>query len=348
MVSVIIPVYNAEKTLADCVQSILDQSCRDIELILIDDGSVDRSGQICDALQTSCKAQDIPCQVIHRENGGVSSARNCGMDHANGEYFVCVDSDDVVKPCYLEDLLRTARTHPELGHIVSGFRSVALGHDYVYTTKETLTVLSRRDYMSLYNKILIQSPCLGLYRTEVVRRNRLRMREDLSLAEDLLFNLDYLDAVGDTMIGVINKANYLYQDNDPDTLNRKYRPDLLKIYETVHQALARSLERWEIQDTASWQSYYNLVFTDYQKVLRNSFHRLNPLSRREKLAFNNAILQQSSFQEAFLRTTVRLSPALRSAYQSGNYRRVLAAERVQRIKSRVAGCLRGNKMLRGE
>ena len=140
MVSVIIPVYNAEDSLPACVQSVLDQSCKDFELILIDDGSRDRSGALCDELQGKCRAQGVPCQVIHQENRGVSAARNCGMEHVRGEYFVCIDSDDTIEPCYLEDLVRTAEAHPEFGHVICGFRCTSHEHDYVLTEKEPMSV----------------------------------------------------------------------------------------------------------------------------------------------------------------------------------------------------------------
>ncbi len=343
MVSVIIPVYNAEKTLASCVQSLLDQTYTDFELILIDDGSKDRSGQICDELREACAGRNVRCQVIHQENGGVSRARNCGMDHANGEFFVCVDSDDVVEPCYLEDLVRTAEAHPEFGHVICGFRCTSHVHDYVLTDREPLTVVDRRDYMLLYEKILVQGPCFALYRTDIVRKNNIRMREDLSRAEDTLFNLNYLDALDCTTIGVVNKTNYIYQNEDQNSLFRRYREDLLPLIDTVEQAIASHLKKWDVTDKTSWQRFYNVVFFDYQSVLNNTFHPQNPMSRREKFAYNDAVLRRERFQEALQKGTFSLLPALRRAYGSGSYRRVLAAERVQRIKRAVSAVLRGKK-----
>jgi len=341
MVSVIIPVYNAEKTLVSCVQSVLDQTYRDFELILIDDGSQDRSGQICDEQREVCERRNVRCQVIHQENGGVSKARNCGMDHAGDEYFVCVDSDDVVEPCHLEDLVTAAQAHPECGHVICGFRCTSHIHDYVFTDREPLTVVDRRDYMRLYDKVLIQSPCFALYRTEIVRKYNIRMREDISLAEDTLFNLEYLDALGEVSICVINKANYTYHNEDQNTLNRKYRSDFLDINMMVNRTIAYYLKKWDISDEASWKTYYNAVFFRYQCALRNTFHKQNPMSGSEKLAFNNEILKQESFQEALRRTTLPLSPALCRAYQSGSYKTVLAVERTQRFKRAVSGILRG-------
>lgn len=335
MVSIIVPVYNAEKTIEQCVQSILHQTCSDYELILIDDGSTDRSGQICDALQSRCFDQNVRCQVIHQQNGGVSKARNVGMEHVNGEYFVCVDSDDVVEPCYLEDLVRTASEHPEFGHVLCGFKCTSHVHDYIFTDKEPLSVLDRRDYMRLYDAILIQSPCLGLYRTELVQRNHLRMREDMSLAEDTLFNLTYLDVLERTTIGVVNKTNYVYQNEDSGSLYRKYRQELLPIYEEVGQRLKEALEKWGVKSAEDWNLYYNAIFFQYLNAMENTFHPSSPMTFPDKVAYNNRILQKKTFRDAVENCTVSILPARRKAYLSGDYKRVLALDWMDKAKKTV-------------
>ncbi len=105
-ISVIVPVYKVEKYLAACVESILSQTYGDFELILVDDGSPDRCGELCDAYA----GEDPRVRVIHQENRGLSGARNAGMDIARGEYITFVDSDDFILPQYLELLLEAAET----------------------------------------------------------------------------------------------------------------------------------------------------------------------------------------------------------------------------------------------
>ena len=340
MVSVIIPVYNAEKTLRQCVDSILNQTYSEYELILIDDGSKDRSGQICDEIFKECRADGIRCQVIHQENCGVSAARNCGMDHANGEYFVCVDSDDLVEPCYLEDFVNTYKEHPEFGHIICGFRCTSHVRDYIYSEKEAVTIADRRDYMRLYDKILIQGPVFALYRTETVRNRGIRMREDLNRAEDILFNMEYLDALECTTIGIVNKPNYIYQNEEPDSLYRKFSEDLLAISETVDRKIKYYLNKWGVDDRDSWLKYYNTVFYNYQSVLKNTMHKQNPMTLREKIKYNNAVLKEKRFREALNECSVPMKPSLRRAYESGNYRRVIAVERFQTLKQEILKIVR--------
>ena len=103
-ISVIIPVYNTEKYLRRCIDSVLAQTYQDFELLLIDDGSKDSSGAICDEYAS----QDTRVRVFHKENGGVSSARNLGLDHARGEWITFVDADDWMADDMLQQMLDTA------------------------------------------------------------------------------------------------------------------------------------------------------------------------------------------------------------------------------------------------
>ena len=107
LISIIVPVYNVEQYLPKCVDSILAQSYQNLEIILVEDGTKDRSGEICDAYA----AKDPRIKVIHKKNGGLSSARNAGMDVAQGEYFGFVDSDDWIEPETYEALMELARKY---------------------------------------------------------------------------------------------------------------------------------------------------------------------------------------------------------------------------------------------
>lgn len=105
--SIILPIYNVEKYLAECIESILSQSFTDYEIILVDDGSKDSSGRICDEYAQ----KDSRIKVLHKENGGQSSARNVGLDNASGQYIVYIDSDDfILNPSFLSDLSEKATT----------------------------------------------------------------------------------------------------------------------------------------------------------------------------------------------------------------------------------------------
>lgn len=117
-VSIVVPVYGVEKYIAECIESLLAQTYRNLEIILIDDGGKDRSPEICDRYA----AQDDRIKVIHKPNGGAASARNAGLDAATGEYLCFVDGDDAVHPDYVKQLL-TQVTAQDADMAVCGFRN---------------------------------------------------------------------------------------------------------------------------------------------------------------------------------------------------------------------------------
>ena len=141
-ISVIVPVYNTEKYLGECVQSILNQIFTDFELLLIDDGSTDQSGAICDTYAL----QDKRVKVFHKENGGVSSARNMGLDEARGEWIVFVDSDDWVAPNMYSDMLKQAET---TGSDLVMCKKIYMSDGEHYTTITDTIVENKEQMMSL-------------------------------------------------------------------------------------------------------------------------------------------------------------------------------------------------------
>ncbi len=119
--SIIVPVYNAEKTLQRCVDSILAQTFEDFELILINDGSKDQSGDICDEYA----AKDSRVKTVHKTNGGVSSARNAGLRIAQGEYIAFIDSDDYIDNDYLLGF-----KHYDADLIISGAKLISINNNW--------------------------------------------------------------------------------------------------------------------------------------------------------------------------------------------------------------------------
>ena len=117
LVSIIVPVYNAEKHISDCLDSLLSQVFKDFEIILVDDGSKDCSGEICDRYA----GKDSRVTVIHKENAGVSSARNKGIEQARGKYLVFVDSDDTVQPEYIGTLYKEI-TREDEDLVICGYK----------------------------------------------------------------------------------------------------------------------------------------------------------------------------------------------------------------------------------
>lgn len=149
LVSIIVPIYGVEEYLNKCIESIVNQTYKNIEIILVDDGSPDKCPEICDAFSQ----KDKRIKVIHKKNGGLSDARNVGIDHANGEYFVFVDSDDWIEDTMVEHLLSACKKYDvELvtcARYITDGRSTSMvvfdGPERVYTVEKALNeILSGR------------------------------------------------------------------------------------------------------------------------------------------------------------------------------------------------------------
>lgn len=191
-ISVIVPVYKAEGTLYKCISSILEQSFRDFELLLVDDGSPDDSGAICE----NWAGKDDRIRVFHQKNAGVSAARNRGLSEASGRYVCFVDSDDWVKPNYLKDLYQALLPDEnKFGLIIHGF---------VQCTPEgsVISEIKLRDkilYEKQFTEAFIQDDicklgyiCSKLYRKDLIDRHNITFNTEVACCEDLLFMLEYL------------------------------------------------------------------------------------------------------------------------------------------------------------
>ena len=190
-VSIIIPVYNAKAYIRRCVESILGQEYTDYELLLIDDGSRDGSGAICDEYG----AKDTRVRVIHKENEGVSAARNLAIDNAKGTWLQFVDSDDWITPDATKLLVRTAEEE-DCDLVISDFYRVAgervstkgdIEEDGVLT-KEQFAAHMMENPADFYYGVLWNK----LYRRSIIQEHRLRMNTDISWCEDFMFNLEYI------------------------------------------------------------------------------------------------------------------------------------------------------------
>lgn len=217
MISVIIPVYNVERYLEECIQSVVNQTYTDWECILVDDGSTDGSGGICD----EWAQKDKRIRVIHQENGGVSKARNRGIEEADGEYVVFVDSDDWLGKEHLAKLVNA----PKADLVVSGIRQVMSSGDcmeYKPACSKTFSFSKEGidEVVDLNHKYLLYGPVVKLYQTSIIKENGIIFPTDCSYGEDLQFNLQYLDYVH--TISQVDDVSYFYR-RGTETLSTKGR-----------------------------------------------------------------------------------------------------------------------------
>lgn len=234
MISIIVPVYNCEENLERCVKSILNQSEKDIELILVDDGSTDTSPQICDKFAK----ENSNVKVIHQENGGVSKARNAGIEAAQGEYLQFVDSDDYLdsKMCKtMKEIIE--KDQSEL--VITGFHHWYIGKDVIKCPSEKLTSPTEMKtfgtaFLELYEQGFLNMPWNKLYKKEKIKEH---FPENLSLGEDLLFNLNYLKQLKTSeTISFATAPLYNYiQERGKTNLSAQKRQNKLQIAQQICQ-----------------------------------------------------------------------------------------------------------------
>lgn len=229
LISIIVPVYNAESTLNRCIDSIINQSFDDWELLLIDDGSKDQSGKICDEYAT----KDSRIKVFHEENGGVSSARNLGLDNACGTWITFIDSDDWVS----FDYLSTFHIDRECDLIMSYYTAEGWKEwisepykDFIYRRKEMGDFLSDCLMKTIF-------PFGKMFKYSIIEDNKLRFDVNICYGEDTLFVYQYLQYV--SSVKTISKATYYYNCLGGEGLSRRnqswiiYWNTLIKLFDAI-------------------------------------------------------------------------------------------------------------------
>lgn len=209
-ISIIVPVYKAEKYLYDCLNSILSQKFKDFELLLIDDGSPDKSGEICEEYAK----KDERIRVFHVENGGVGRARNIGIDNSMGQWIVFVDADDILLSSYLQMLM----SYDSYDMIIGGHQEFGgytkdrfVDGEYVIDFKDATSEVL--DFNQTYNtsNILFYYPWGKMFKTEIIKNNGIMFDSKMRIAEDSCFIMEYFTFCN--RIILIPYNNYLYRNS---------------------------------------------------------------------------------------------------------------------------------------
>lgn len=232
LISVIIPVYNVEKYIEQCIKSIINQTYKKIEVILIDDGSIDKSGAICDEYAKI----DKRIIVIHKENGGLSDARNKGIDIAKGEYITFVDSDDYVKENFIEDLYTAIINNNaklSICNIImvdedgNTIENLGFSSDKLVNGKEILKGIC--EYRNLIEGIVAWNK---MYSKDFFKENRYpkgKIHEDEFLTYKILYFAN--------KVAITNRFLYYYRKNDNSITSKKFNVKRLDFIEALEERL---------------------------------------------------------------------------------------------------------------
>lgn len=308
--SIIVPCYNVEKYLNQCVESLCGQTLEDIEIILVDDGSPDNSGKICDEWAN----KDSRITVIHKPNGGVSAARNDGLKIAKGEYVLFCDSDDWMALDALEKLY-TAGVSENADVVIGDYYQVysnktilASFHNKQFCTSDKVFIKDlirynfSRKYCPLPNR-KIPSFGYGSPWNKAVRRDLL-LKENIQfdvtvkgIYDDLLYSAYVLATA--SKVCYIKSPIYYYRILQT-SITRTYKANLLEINQAIFHAWEVFLERYDIEKTLT-EAYYANVIRRLKALLGLYFFSpKNPKSLSLQFAEIKGLLAKSPYREAIL------------------------------------------------
>lgn len=283
-ISVIVPVYKAEAFLRKCTESVLTQTFTDLELLLVEDGSPDKSGALCDEIQR----EDPRVRVIHKENGGVSSARNLGMEKAEGTYIAFADADDWLPPEALAIMVKAMKE--------SGADSVGGSHfkvetdgatqkepgampKGVYGPEEIRTGIIDRlmgERMGQPGEVLNGFIWRFLFSKDIIRAHNITFEG--AYLEDELFLIEYFCHA--QCLAMVDEPVYYYLQN-PVSVTRRYLPDYMQTFTRFMEAKEALAEKWHLgENLPLWRENSN--WSGLLIAIGNEFAAGNPASLGEK------------------------------------------------------------------
>ena len=292
-VSVIIPVYNSEKYIESCLNSVIKQTYPYIEVILVDDGSVDASGVICDKYAE----KDQRITVYHRKNAGVSASRNFGLDHARGKYVLFVDSDDTMEGVMIEKCIQLAEgCKAEL--VICSFRYYilddhrveenSLGSDFCGSKEE----LFKEWFPDLIEKEILNPPWNKFVRKDLLINNRIRFNEKYSICEDMAFSIQVLSASKRTAL--TGGMYYNYYLKSSGTLVFKFHENYFEALTNYYKAAAEycnSFKNNRKQLKVINTLYVNLIIMFLKQICTKSlWNKKDRYEHMRKIASNKGFI----------------------------------------------------------
>lgn len=260
-ISIVIPVYNVKNYLSTCLDSVINQSYSNLEIILVDDGSTDNSGTICD----DYAKRDNRIIVCHQKNSGVSLARNNGIAKAKGEYICFIDADDIVHPDYIKKLVSNLDSNALTICQIEKFQNNV---NFSKENTNSKIELDQKHFIELCNMSLLNTPCCKLYQKSILKDNKIAFDTTLSLGEDLLFNLNYLKYI-DRIIVVAQKL-YYYRRSDNNTLSMSYYSNIVEIQLLLYDSYTKFFAN-NLLDKEALCTFDSYRFSTIMVIVANEF-----------------------------------------------------------------------------
>ena len=305
LVTIVVPIYNVEKYLKKCIESILNQTYKNLEIILVDDGSTDKCGKICDEYSL----KDSRIKIIHKKNGGLSEARNYGIENANGNYITFIDSDDYLDGEFIENILKIAlETKADL--VISGLKNV-------YEKQKDVCADNNKYYAKLskeetYYKVLTQKDIdvtanAKLYKKEIFETIRYPVGE---LYEDIKI-IDKIIEKANTIVYTKYKG-YFYLQRTGSIMYSAISKEKFVLIETMENLLMFIEKKYPKIKNAAVRRY---VYCNYhilgRAILDNNYYDICKSLRNNILEYKNLIFKEKIYNAKEKIATLILELGLR-------------------------------------
>jgi glycosyltransferase involved in cell wall biosynthesis len=281
IISIIMPVFDVEKYLPRAIESIIKQTYRDFEFLIVDDGSLDNGGSICDAYQ----AKDDRIKVFHKKNDGAANARNHVMDIAKGKYLYFMDSDDWAEENMLKDMLNLAESN-QVQLVVTGYYIDTYYSENHHSTDEMKCSSKvyasqrefRKDAYRMFDRNLLYTPWNKLYSADFIREGNFRFKK--TLWDDFVFNLELLYDI--ERVCVSSNMYYHFIRARATSESEKYSKELYEKREDEHRNLVKLYAHWGVADEKSIEFISRRYVERLIGCMVNITNKNNTLGFREK------------------------------------------------------------------
>lgn len=301
LISIIVPVYNAEKCIEQCASSLLEALPDDGEIILVDDGSKDGSSELCDRLSQ----QNKHIRVIHQENSGSGIARNAGISAAKGEYILFCDVDDWVEKNIVTHMVDLAEKK-KADLVICGNYVHREGEKTHIQSYDELWVSTRDDARKIIF-FVSKAPWCKLYRRSIIKDNNIEFPNQRRV-QDAIFNLEYFDNIENCYIS--HEALYHYNANTGSGLAKKFDYNVFQMYLNAVKLMYKKVEKWNIDDSKVENKIGMFMLLAVDKCVTALIYR--NADKNTRLETINKIL----FDETVIRSIQRFVP-------SSNYYKLL-------------------------
>lgn len=264
-ITVIIPVYNGENTIERCIDSVLGQTYPELEVVIVNDGSEDRTSEICQRYEK----QDQRVRLLTKENAGVSAARNTGLDHASGKYVLFVDADDYIEQDMVRILYENITYEKHTGLVICGCLEEK-GDEVSELKTDAKEYMNRVELM----RALVQPDSVRgflfnkMFDLEIIRKNGIRMKTDIHVCEDLLFCFEYVTHIEHAVYIKDTLYHYVFYANSAS--HKKYNEKKFSVIEAFERIKKITDEMQDTQLTRAVEAHYLVVVIQLFVMLKRA------------------------------------------------------------------------------